>query len=71
MKFLKLHNNGRKVLVNMSTVAEIYDMPDQKKSVLYLNFELKGIELREQARIKVDESVDEIYEKLNRVREVI
>lgn len=60
MTFVKLHSNGREMLVNMSTVTEIYKMIGDGKSDLYLNFEVGG----EQAHFKVDESLDEIYEKM-------
>ena len=59
MKFVKLHYNGREMLVNMSTVSDIYRVTSDK-SVLYSNFELGGV----QAKIEVDESLDEIYEKV-------
>lgn len=62
MKFVKLHNEGREVLVNMSTVTEIYThkVTGYSKSALYLNFEVDG----EQVHLNVDESLDEIYEKV-------
>lgn len=66
MKFLKLHFDGKEVLVNMSIVSEIYNLPDQEKSILYFNFvDFEAIS-EEQASIKVDESLDEIYEQLKR-----
>ena len=59
MKFIKLHYNGRETLVNMSNVTDIHRVPGDK-SILYLNYEAGG----GQAHIKVDEPLDEIYEKL-------
>lgn len=60
MNFVKLHKDGVEILINMDTVAEIYRWGDSGKSVLYLNSVIEG----EQAHIIVDESLDEIYEKL-------
>ena len=60
MKFVKLHQNGREMLVNMSTVTEIYNVIGDSKSDLYFNFAEGG----EQVRLNVDESLDEIYEKV-------
>lgn len=64
MKFVKLHRNGGEVLVNMGFVTEAYNFTDEnshRKGILYFNFEVDGM----QACIKVDESLDEIYEKLS------
>ena len=36
MKFIKLHQNGREMLVNMSTVSEIY-APSVGKCEMFLN----------------------------------
>lgn len=46
----------------MSTVTEIYThkVTGYSKSALYLNFEVDG----EQVHLNVDESLDEIYEKV-------
>ncbi len=60
MTFVKLHNNGREMLVNMSNVTDICNAIGDSKSVLCLNFAVGG----EQAHFKVDESLDEIYEKV-------
>lgn len=59
MKFVKLHQEGREILVNMATVSDIYRLTNDK-SVLYLNLEVGG----DQVQLKVDESLDEIYEKV-------
>lgn len=59
MKFVKLHQEGREILVNMSTVSDIYRLTNDK-SVLYLNFEVGG----DQVQLRVDETLDQIYEKV-------
>lgn len=59
MKFVKLHQEGREILVNMDTVSDIYRLTNDK-SVLYLNFEVGG----DQVQLKVDETLDQIYEKV-------
>ena len=58
MKFVKLHQSGREILVNMSTVTDIYMIDN--KCQLFLNLAVDG----DQAHLKVDESLDEIYEKV-------
>ena len=61
MKFIKLHYNGRELLANMSLVTDIHKEMNCDKSILYLNFlDDDGV----QAAIAVDETLDEIYEKL-------
>lgn len=60
MTFVKLHQNGYEILVNMSTVSEIHQYNGSDQSTLYLNFVVDG----EQANFKVDETLDEIYEKM-------
>ena len=59
MKFVKLHQEGREILVNMSTVSDIYQLTNDK-SVLYLNLEVGG----DQVQLRVDETLDQIYEKV-------
>ena len=59
MKFLKLQQDGTDVLVNMSTVTEIY-RGDDGKSILYITSAIN----EEQVRVVVDESLDEIYAKV-------
>lgn len=59
MKFIKLHKEGREMLVNMDTVSDTYRLTDDK-SVLYLNFEVGGV----QVQLKVDETLNQIYEKV-------
>lgn len=62
MKFVKLHQSGEEVLVNMSTVSEVYRAGDNKsRSQLYFNFTDDD---GGQFYITVDESLDEIYEKV-------
>ena len=59
MKFIKLHRNGREMLVNMSNVSDIY-ATSVGKCELFLNLAVGD----DQVRIKVDESLEDIYEKL-------
>lgn len=59
MKFVKLYQEGREILVNMDTVSDIYRLTNDK-SVLYLNFEVGG----DQVQLRVDETLDQIYEKV-------
>lgn len=59
MKFVKLHQNGREILVNLSLVSEVYTQTVKNKSNLYLSFDSEG----EQVYLQVDESLDEIYAK--------
>ena len=59
MKFVKLHQEGREILVNMSTVSDIYRLTNDK-SVLYLNFEVGG----DQVQLRVDETLEQRYEKV-------
>lgn len=61
MEFVKLHQNGHEMLVNLNTVSEIYLVQGSEGSTLYFNFEVDG----EQVRIKADESLDEIHTKAN------
>lgn len=60
MKFIKLHQGGREILVNMSTVTDIYSQSGDRKSIMYFNFEVGG----DQVNFNVDETLDEIYEKV-------
>ena len=60
MNFLKLHKDGVEMLINMDSVIEIYKWGDRGKSVLYFGSVIDD----EQVHIIVDESLDEIYEKL-------
>lgn len=60
MKFVKLHYNGREMLVNMSNVSDIYATSDGKCE-LFLNLAVGD----EQVYMKVDESLEDIYEKVN------
>ena len=62
MKFIKLHKNGLALLVNLSTVTEVYTAVDNK-SRLYFNFAADG----EQENFTVDESIDEILEIIKQV----
>ena len=62
MKFVKLHQNGREILVNLCAVSEIYQNHEGEKSILYFNF---TIDSSEQSHFTVDESLDEIYAKAN------
>lgn len=55
-EIIKLHQKGREVLVNLSSVSEIYPEVWSDKSILHLNFAINN----EQVRIRVDESMDEI-----------
>lgn len=59
MKFVKLHDDGREMLVNMNAVTEVYKVDDDK-CVLYLNLAENG----EQIHFTVDETLDEIFEKI-------
>ena len=59
MKFVKLHQNGREMLVNMSAVSEIY-APSVGKCELFLSLAVGD----EQVYFEVDETLDEIYEKV-------
>lgn len=59
MKFVKLHQSGREVLVNVSNITDIYTLTNDK-SALYLNFAID----KEQAYITVDETLEEIHEKV-------
>lgn len=61
MKFVKLHQNGKQLLVNLSNVSEIYTM--NNKSGLQFNFAVRD----EQESISVDESLDEILELIKQV----
>lgn len=63
MKFVKLYQDGLEVLVNMSTVSEVYrSCDDENESRLHFNFANdEGMQIS----ITVDESLDEIYEKVN------
>lgn len=59
MKFVKLHQDGKELLVNLSNVSEVYKT-ETDKSLLYFNSVIED----EQVSITVDESLDEIYEKV-------
>lgn len=56
MKFVKLHIDGQEILVNLSTVSEVYPVARINKSILYFNFATEG----GQVTFRVDESIDEI-----------
>lgn len=60
MKFIKLHQDGRELLVNFSLVAEVYPKAGTPNSNLYL-IAAEG----EQVVIEVSETLDEILEKVN------
>lgn len=62
MKFVKLHQNGHEILVNMSTVSEVYRAHESDKSTLYFNFTFGSCD---QVFFTVDESLDEILAKAN------
>ena len=62
MKFIKLHSNGRALLVNLNNVSEVYTAVNNKSS-LYFSFS-KGDQVE---RITVDESIDEILELIEQV----
>lgn len=62
MKFVKLHQNGREILVNLYTVTEVYRKRKNDRSILYFNFVADS---GDQAHVTVDESLDEIYAKAN------
>ena len=59
MKFVKLHQDGRELLVNFSLVTEVYPIAGTPSSKLYL-IAAEG----EQVVIEVDETLDQIYEKV-------
>ena len=58
MKFIKLCQDGREFLVNLSNVSEVYSSSGDNKSRLYFNFAIGD----EQESIAVDESIVEILE---------
>lgn len=60
MKFIKLHQDGRELLVNFSLVTEVYPIAGTSSSELYL-IAAEG----EQVVIGVSETLDEILEKVN------
>ena len=60
MKFIKLHYYKREILVNMNLVTDIHKELGNK-STLYFNYEAGG----DQAHLDVDESIDEIFKKVN------
>lgn len=57
MKFVKLHQKGNEILVNMRIVSDVHRSHESGKSALYFNGS-------EQVSLTVDESLDEIYEKV-------
>lgn len=57
MNFVKLHQSGRELLVNMNNISEVYTAVNNKSS-LYFNFAVDG----DQVSVPVDESLDEILE---------
>lgn len=59
MKFVKLHRDGRELLVNFSLVTEVYPIAGTPSSKLYL-IAAEG----EQVVIEVSETLDEILEKV-------
>lgn len=59
MKFVKLHQEGREILVNMNNITDIYMLDN--KCQLFLNLAVGD----EQVQLKVDETLEEIYEKVN------
>lgn len=61
MKFVKLHQNGRELLVNMNNIAEVHTTRDYD-SLLYFNF----VTGDDQVSITVDESIDEILELIKK-----
>lgn len=63
MTFVKLHRDRKELLVNLSNVSEVYPTGNNKSS-LYFSFEVN----REQERITVDESLDEILELIEKVK---
>ncbi len=58
MKFIKLHQDGRAFLVNLSNVSEVYTSANNK-SRLFFNSEAGDL--------TVDESLDEILELIKQV----
>lgn len=66
MKFVKLHQHGVELFVNLSLVSEIYPVEGIYKSDLYLN----GND-GEQVSFRVDESVDEILYLSKQADEII
>lgn len=62
MKFIKLHESGREVLVNLDNVSEVYTLVN-KGSELFFNFTAYN----EQVSIVVNESLDEILELTKQV----
>lgn len=61
MKLVKLHQAGREMLVNLSSVSEVYPVLGKNKSDLHLNFAING----DQVSFRVDESLDEILNLSN------
>ena len=59
MKIIKLHQSGRVILVNLNNATEIYTYVNNESEVFF-NFAVND----EQVSIVVDESLDEIYEKI-------
>ena len=57
MKFIKLHQCGLELLVDLCNISEIHEESDNKSS-LHFNFAVDS----EQESITVDESIDEILE---------
>ena len=62
MKFIKLHQGGQELLVNLCNVSDIYHESGNKSS-LFFNFAADG----DQVSITVDESIDEILELIKQV----
>lgn len=62
MKFIKLHQHGEALLVNLSNISEVY-MALKNESSLHFNFATDD----EQVCITVDESLDEILELIKQV----
>lgn len=61
MKLVKLHQDGRELLVNLNNVSEVYITKDNK-SLMYFNFVMD----EGQVSITVDESIDEILELIKK-----
>lgn len=63
MKFVKLHNKGVEILVNMRSVSAVYRDLESESSVLIYN--IAGNNGGREVKMLVDESLDEIYAKAN------
>ena len=63
MTFVKLHQDGRELLVNLCNVSDVYQESGNNKSRLFFNFAAGG----DQVNFPVDESIDEILELIKQV----